>query len=402
METLRVRGMNLEKEKRDICLVDACIEGNILYAAGFEKNILLKYDVENQETKLMGVFKGFKFSESYHNNAIFKYEESLFCFSKNSYEVAEFNLEEKRFKYYYPTNNIQERDLVRSIIRIEDNIWMMRTIDNPLIMVFSMRKKRYIEHEIDMKISIENYIPLGFEKCVCIGREIWRCIPGRQELFILDTKNLKTRVFETGLSSPLLTIYTEENVIYILSASGQELISIDADTYGVSVYKTGYEGIVDWPFVGIVKVKNLFIFLPCFEQKILCYELKNDKLYMIKEIELPVNFKRVQGTEKSTLFLDWKKVHNTLYLLPFSGNSMVRLDLDTFAIALCPVNITRQDYLIWSLWIMPVQSEKEISLKEYLNTLTGEKVIAIKNTKEIKRLENFIWKFIKGGSGGAY
>lgn len=379
----------------DICLSDAYIEENILYAGGFEQNILLEYNMENQKAKFLGEFGGFKFSESYHIHAIYKYEKSLFCFSKNSYEVAEFNLEAKRFKYFYPANNIEEDSLVRSIIRIGDQIWMMQTMNASLIMVFLMKERRYIEHKIDMKGSIDNYIPLVFEKSVCIGTEIWRCIQGSSSLLVLDTKSLKTRVIETGLALSFLTLYREGDVIYILSMNGQELIVMNINTYDLFIYKTGYKGMADCPFAGIEKIKDYFLFFPCYEQHIFCYKLKSNELYMVKILKLPENFKRIHGTEKRDLFLNWTRVNDMIYLLPFSGNRMLRIDLSNFKILPYPVTISGQDYFIWLCWLKHIQNEREMKLKDFLNILTRERSMTIEDTNEIKCSGNFIWKYIK-------
>lgn len=44
----------MSEEIENICLADAWIEENRLYAARFEQNMLIEYDMETLETKFLG------------------------------------------------------------------------------------------------------------------------------------------------------------------------------------------------------------------------------------------------------------------------------------------------------------------------------------------------------------
>ena len=361
----------MTEEVENISLTDAYIEGTTIYAAGHEWNILLEFDIEHLELKRLGWFDGFLFPFSFQNLAIYKYQEKLFCFSKNSYEVAEFNLISRSFKYYHPKEDHCEADLLCSTCCVGDEIWMFREAFDPMVMVFSMRNGEYFQYPIDNRNrrKEDKYMRLSFESSINMGSQIWRCVPDSSDLIVLDTKKLENRVIRTDLGIPFLTMSSNDGFLYILSRDGRYVVMLDVDTNETVVYETGYTGTVDMPFSQGLKTETYFFLLPCFEQTIVCYEIKGRELHFLKSFILPEEFKKVHDAEHRTLFLGWKILDNHLFLLPFGGNGLLRIELDSLSISYYPVKISEQDYFAGIVRFCPMVREGQMDLEEYLKAI---------------------------------
>ncbi|MCI9488652.1 MAG: hypothetical protein HFG97_01290 [Dorea sp.] len=385
--------MSVAENVKNVCLADAYIEDNILYAGGFEQNILLRFNMQSLELKWIGWFNDFKLRTSFQIRDVFRFEDSLFFFSKNSYEIAEYNLKQNSFQYYYPEDNIEENELIHSVCRFEDKIWMFGKATDTYVMVFSMEKRIYISERIIIERVINKYVPFAFESSICIDGRIWRCIPGSSCLLILDVKKRHAQFLETNLQVFFQTMNYDKGIIYILTVDGKNIVAIDTSTYQIKMYQTGYAGKMKFPFFEAIKTEKYLIFLPRFEKEIFCYEIIGEEnLCLVNRLKLPKEFKKIHDVEHRTLFRGWKKINNGLYLLPFAGNGMLRLDLDSLEITCYPIKFFEKDYLIWSLQTRPIQSEKEISLKDYLigitnNLQNGDYQI----NNKIERQKNVIW-----------
>lgn len=388
--------MELSEEVENLCLADMHIEKQRMYAASFEQNMLIEYHMENHKVNLLGWFCGYEFSDSFYNNSIFKYRDSLFFFSMNSYEVAEFDLKSQQFRYYSPSNKEHEKNLVCSVCRVENEIWMFRKGGKTDSMVFSMEKKFFSQHKWKIKGNINQNMELPFESSVYIDSSIWRCIPGSSDLLVIDTKHSEAHVLNLDLGIPLLTMNYEDGYLYILSVDGQYLIELSVSSLAVAVYQTGYDGNSEYPFIDTIKIGDYFLFLPCYEQELFYYKLQGRKLCFVKKIKFPEPFKKIHDTEHRTMFMRWKKRNNTAYLFPFAGNGMIRIQLDTLSIQYLPVKLSKQDYLAWRLWMNPKQYEEKMELSEYLTAIRNElNEKGMNDGKEVKHYENKIWEMLR-------
>lgn len=388
--------MEIAEEVKNICLADGYIEDQRLYAASFEQNMLIEYNMENHKVKLLGRFCGFEFSDSFYNHAVFKYRDSLFFFSMNSYEVSEFELRFQQFRFYSPPNKENEKNLVCSVCRVENEIWIFRKGIKTDIIVFSMEKKVFSQYKLNIKGNINGHIELPFESSVYIDSFIWRCIPGSSDLLVIDTKQFEAFVLNLDLGISFRTINYEKGFLYILSMDGQYLIELNINSLAVNVYRTGYDGTTEYPFIDMIKFDQYFLFLPCYEREIFYYKLQGRELRFIKKLKLPKQLKKIHDIEHRTMFMRWKKRNNSAYLLPFAGNGMLQIDLDALNIRYMPVKLSRQDYLTWWLWMNPKQYEEKMKLSEYLIAVHNEiSTNGINNEMEVKQYENMVWEILK-------
>lgn len=369
-----MRKMKISKEVENICIADAYITDNILYAAGFEWNMLFKFDMKSMEVKKIGEFTKFKNPYSFQNRAIFKFEESLFFVSINSYEIAEYKLKRRRFYYFnIESHEVQkEKLLVKSVCRVNDEIWIFQEAVNRQVVVFSMKTRKYVQHEINIIGEINHYESLDWESCISIGTTIWRCVPGSSDLLLLDTKSLREQVINTKLPLSFLNINCNNGDLYILTADGRDYVSFNTSTFEVNIYDSKYVGIQKYPFWDVIKIDNILFSLPCFEKSIFCYEIRGRELQLIKCIQFPEEFQKVHDAEIRSLFYKWKRIGQKLYLLPFAGNGMICLDVYSFEIVFFPIKIPEKNYLSWVLKNCPMQYEKQMNLKDYLKGLEGD------------------------------
>ena len=133
--------MKIEDKIKNIAFADAYIEGDLLYAVGLEQNMMLEYNMKNSKTCLIGwLDENIVPRGGYGNsNAIFRYEESLFCFFMHFYGVSEFYLKQRKFKYYCPTNYSKEQ--ICAVCRVGNEVWMFPKGEDKLVVVFSMKTK---------------------------------------------------------------------------------------------------------------------------------------------------------------------------------------------------------------------------------------------------------------------
>lgn len=270
----------MTEECENVSLVESYMEGTTLYAAGFDRNILLKYDLDGRILVRLGWFDGFRFPVSYQNVGIYKFEDSLFCFSLNSYEVAEYDLRTQIFRYYCPEENDYKPETVCTVCRIGDEVWMFREVFDTAVMVFSMTKKAYHRNFVNFnkRDRVERYVRHVFENSAYIGTRVWRCVPGSSELMALDTEKLEACIVKTGLQFSFTTMNCEGKCLYIISEDGRNLVVFNTDNVKARVYGTGYDGAVNHPFAGAAEVNGRIFLFPSYEKEIFCYEKKGEEL----------------------------------------------------------------------------------------------------------------------------
>lgn len=384
--------MKITEEIENICLADAYINGDVLYAAGFEWNSLIEFNIQTHVLRRLGEFDGFKFQNSCQNNVIFEYEKSLFFISANSYEIAEFDLKQNHFRYYHPNDNITEYGLIHSVCRIKDEIWIFRKAVDKYIMNFSMKRREYTYYQIDIEGKIDNYTPLSIESSIYVDSQIWRCIPGSSDLLIFDLKKLKMQVIKTNLQMQFERMNYNDGFLYILTLDGKYLVSLNLSTYEIITYRTGYTGISKFAFFNVEKIGNYFFFIPCFENEIFYYKMEKNVLHLVQHIKFPKEFKKIHDIEHRTLFKGWKMKENRLYLFPFGGNGMLCMDLNSLDITYYPIKVSEEEYLGSILQINSVQNEKEWRLKDYLTGVVHSlKARNEKNSSKTKEHGSTIW-----------
>ncbi len=392
-----VRMMIISEGVENICIADACITDNILYAAGFEWNLLFKFDMRSMEVKKLGEFTKFKNPYSFQNRAIFKFKDSLFCVSINSYEIAEYNMKKREISYFDIEDNWANKGklLVKSVCRVDDEIWIFQEAINEFVVVFSMETRSYLQYKIKIEGIINRYNHLDWESSVCVGTLIWRCIPGSSDLLLLDTKSKRAQVINTKLPLSFFDINYDNGYLYIVTSDGKNYVAFNVATFKVDTYESDYVGIPEYPFIDAVRINDYLYSLPCFEECIFRYKIEGRKLRLIQRIQLPEEFKKVHDAENRSLFYKWKKIGHKLFLLPFSGNGMLCLDSYSLDITFYPIKISEKDYLSWVLKNSPMQNEGKMNLKDFLRGLIcGLDTETDDIHKGVNKGES-IWKFLQ-------
>lgn len=385
--------MRITEECANICFADACIEGNLLYAAGFQQNLLLEYNMDSLKLKVLGWIEESIFCAGFRNHAIFKYEESLFCFFVNSYVVAEFNLEQRRFKYYDP----EEDGAVSlcSTCRVGNDVWMFQAKEDMAVMVFSMESRQFKICRLNIEGEIEKHSPLSFESSICINRYIWRCIPGSSELLCIDTEKMNGYVRKLDVNIQFQSMTYDNKVLYILSMDGRYLVVFNPASDETMMYETGYDGLKELPFTEAVKNGNDILLLPCFEQEIFCYKIQRDELSFVRHLKMPERFKKLHDIEHRSLFLRWKKQGGKLLLFPFAGSGMLSVDWKSLDLDYYSIRIPEKSYLKRLLRTNSVCREGEAELKDILSDIVcGSKIDTFDMKSELKSQGRAIWDAI--------
>lgn len=388
--------MKITDETKNIAFADAYIEGDLLYAVGLEQNMMLEYNMKNSKSRLLRwldeniVPKG-----GYGNsNAIFRYGESLFCFFMHFYGVAEFNLKQRQFEYYCPANYPKEQ--ICAACRVGNEVWMFPKGEDKFVVVFSTKTKEYTRHKLDIEGKIDRHVALDSENSIYVDGRIWRCIPGSSDLLCIDTEKKSGYVLKLGLQMQFQTMVYDKGFFYILSIDGRHIVVFHVASGELNIYETGYSGIREFPFIEVIRNENYFLCLPCFEQKIVHYEIKGKELQSAKYLKMPNEFKKIHDIEHRSLFLKWKKEKDKLLLLPFGGNGLLSIDLNTLDISYQAIALPDKIFLERILQICPVYIESEIELKDYIEVAGyGSEMNPVGNDKNLNRKAQFIWNTVK-------
>ena len=379
----------MTEEVKNLEFMAAYLEGDTLYGAGMGLNILFQYDLKTKEFHRLGVFEGFKVSYAYKICKIFKYKESLYCFSIYSYEVVAYHLDKNVFTYYSPDRGMDKEVSIRCVCRTGNDVWMFQEAAANFITAFSMEQGCYFKYEIDT--SEIRSIFLYFDNY------IWRCLSGNDVLLAYDVKNIKLKVIKLNESISSYTISSAGERFLILGRDGKQIVVWDPDTSEKIVWETGYEGIEDRPFREIVCEGNQLFLIPCFEDQIFCYEFHADRLHFKGCIDYPREFKRLHNIGSQSMFVGYiRRNENEIYLFPFGGNGMLCLNPDNHETKFFPIQISEDDYVVSNIRSRMLLSDNQVRLECLMDYL----ILMIKNREKNRIGNNVIgskcWERING------
>lgn len=362
------------ENKIDIYFADAYMEDNLLFGSGLEQSIFFQYDMKEKKLKWWKAFDQFKSGVSFFTCAIFKYRETLYCFSNFSYEVVAYHLDNKIFTYFTPASSLEKIGVRRSISRVGNDVWMLQGGLGSSVVVFSMENGQYSNYILDMQSrqNIDTFRPVGQESSVSIDAQIWKCIPGSDALMVLDTKKLKSNIIKPGPRLPFFTMSYENGYFYILGMDGKHIVVWNQGMQEAVVWETGYRGTKNKPFREVIRIKNRLFLLPGFEQKICCYEIYDNQIQFICCLDYPAEFKRVRDMRRSMFLGKTLRNQNELYLFPFGGNGMLCLNTDSLKITYYPIQIYEKDYISSQIQLKALLYENQLNLGGLLDFLKSE------------------------------
>lgn len=365
-------------EVKNIKFMAAHIENDILYGAGIDRNILFQYDIKKKKLQRLGVFSKFKNPYSYKIGKIFKYKEKLFCFSINSYEVAEYHIEKKAFTYYCIEKDLKKDVSIKCICRVGNDVWMFQEVTAQFVVVFSMETKQYSKYIFDISVLIGYDFSFSIcqETSLYYDEKIWRCIPGHHMLVSYDVKTLQTEIIDLETTVSFYTISHVDGKIFILGRDGKQIVKWKPDTKELCVWDTGYKGIEDRPFREVICYGNRLFLLPCFENKIYCYDIQGEELHFLNRIDNPTKFKKLNYVGGQSMFINyaWGK-EKELYLFPFGGNGMLCLNTESLVMSFYPVQISEEDYIISNFVLNDLLFDREAKvgcLVEFIKLMTEQ------------------------------
>lgn len=364
----------IQEDMVNISFIAAHIEAPLLYGAGCDQNLLFCWNMETKEIENLGAFRGFGGFKGDNIGAVYRYGEQLFCFSKYSYEVAAWHLKEKTFTYYHPECWMEETVCIRSICRVGDDVWMMRKATDSSIAVFSMRNGKFASHtvttDLEQHFQISEITSYVYENSVTAGDWIWRCIPGTAALLGFDTKSLETEIVKFDIPDTFYTISGKDGWFHILGVCGKYVVAWNPNTREQMVWETGYEGISDRPFREVVRAGNRLFLLPCFEEKIFCYEIQENHICFIGKPEYPAEFARIHDPENRTLFLGNAFIDKELlYLFPIAGNGLLSLHTQSMQMSFFPMQVSKNEYIKSQTDAGNTIPEYRIKLQDYLGSI---------------------------------
>lgn len=364
----------MTEEVKNIEFMAAYMEGDIIYGAGIGINLLFRYNIRTRELNRLGVFDRFKDPYAFRMGKMFKYGDCLYCFSRCSYEVAAYHLKMGKFIYYSPDEEIDRSIDVRCVCRVGNDVWIFREAIASSVVIFSMESGKYFKHELDTSV-LQGYdfsFLVSAETSMYFDKHIWRCLVGNGVLLAYDVNNLKLDVIKLDVTVSSYTVSYSNAKVFILGRDGKRIVEWEPKTNRKIEWKTGYVGIEDRPFREIICKENQLFLIPCFEDKIYCYEIQKNKLCFKGHIAYPQEFSRLHNAGIQSLFLEYTfRNEDELYLFPFGGNGMICLNTDSLNTEFYPVQISGEDYIISSMTSKIPLSDSQLrveSLVDYVET----------------------------------
>lgn len=389
----------MTEEVKNIEFMAAYMEGDIIYGAGIELNLLFLFDIRTKKLSRLGVFDGFKNPNAFRVSKIFKYRESLYCFSCCSYEVAAYHLQKETFTYYSPDEKVDEEISIRCVCHIGNDVWIFREAVASSVWVFSMESGRYFKYEIDTSVlrGYDFSFLVASETCVYFDKHIWRCLPGNSLLLVYDVHSFELDVVKLEVPISSYTVSYANERILILGRDGKQIVVWEPNTNKTIVWETGYEGVEDRPFRGIVcRGKRLFL-VPCFEDKIYYYEIQEDELSYKGYIVYPKEFHRLHYIGSQSMFLEYTfRNKNELYLFSFGGNGMICLNTDSLEIEFYPVQISEEDYIVGNTTSKMLLSDNQVGVENLVDYMRSKITCQKKDRVRENLTGNKCWERLKG------
>lgn len=389
----------MTEEVKNIEFMAAYMEGDIIYGAGIEINLLFRYDIRTEKLSRLGVFDGFRKPYAFRMGKMFKYRECLYCFSRCSYEVAAYHLKKETFTYYSLDEEMDKEIAIRCVCRVGDDVWIFREATASSVVVFSMEYGMYFKHELDTSM-IQGYdysFIVSGETCVYFDKHIWRCLPGNDVLLAYDVYNFKLDVIKLDVPLSSYTVSYANERILILGRDGKQIVAWEPDTNKVIVWDTGYEGAKDRPFREIIcKDKRLFL-IPCFEDKIYFYEIQEKEFYFKGHIVYPKEFSRLHNIGYQSMFLEYMfRNEEELYLFPFGGNGMICLDTESLETEFYPMRISEEDYIAGNIASKTLLSDSRLGVESLVEYEKAKRPRQAEEGAKENSIGNICWERLRG------
>jgi WD40 repeat protein len=312
---------------------DGYIADDMLWFSNLNFNAFIKMNIKTGDTEMVSLFPGFDRDCRNLHCGVIQVGNRLFFTPYRSNTVHIWDMEKETFLPNMKITCEEDIKYVGTGVDRENMLWIVpENLAEPIVVIDAERgkladsisiKKVLLQEELsadfesglknvafyDNAVYIQGYKQNGLVKIRCADRKIeFYKFAGSYKPVSLDTFDGENFYFFNYPDNRLLKWN-------IRNGSVEEILP----KYQFANGRT--------PFWGVVKVSEIFLFLPCHSNSICTLDLRTRAM---KELQLPEGFRR---SSPFALIGHHKIYENKLYLFPRSGNELLVMDTKDFVIS---------------------------------------------------------------------
>lgn len=323
------------------------VENNHLYTVDIDTWEFLDWDLNTETCSILAELMPKEYKLCWIQKII-KYKNSFFFLQRNTKQIIEFNSITKEITRYGTEYSIYADDNLCycDALIVDEQLMMLPSHFSGEVSIFDLKRKEYVS-----TYRLDNMICSGSEP-VFDGRILtyyktsgttWFCLEKTNKIFCVDFLNLTSKVYSLDEQAFLDRIWGNEANIFC--ADLEKAIFYTYDKRNDSFIKITPNN------VGRNDVCR-FLYVTSQKRNYVVFTDKEDKLGVIKiggvesfSIELPDDINAI--FEMRNTFQKFSRnyilINNHFYALPFSGDSLIDVDLRNFDIKVHHLQVNGRD-----------------------------------------------------------
>lgn len=384
----------LENRVESTVWFHSCRDDKNIYAVEHSSNILMQIDKSTYQVKALCQLSNFKRKEQARTLYTCLYENRIYVFAIDENEVAEYDLETRKLRYFYPESRIRlSKAMV--IFRDGDTVLSFGGSGEEYVCMFSLKNQKYEYKKLIAKKGQVVAARANYEEPLClVEREVWRCVFDTNIVYSINIDTLEVKSYKLEGQTGFWSILYQNECFFILSVDGKTITCWDKEREITKVWETGYKGYKEIPYRELIPVRNGFLLPSARERRsILNVTLLENGQVERTELSIPKSFIDLIDVYKVRFqFLDYFIENNKLYFSPFCSNGMLEVDMQTFDVGYHSVQMEAQEYL-------DICYEAQKMLPEEVFGIDGLVRNIMKRTKSLHNNESAIgqkcWEIVK-------
>lgn len=169
------------------------------------------------------------------------------------------------------------------------------------------------------------------------GNKVYFCVDDAPYVFELCIPDMKCSAVVTSETEPLSHICKDGRIVFGVWKNGMGYSEIDVESR-ISKHHSLESG-VECAYVN--RINEKVIALSFARQKAYIYDKKNTNVSTIDFSDISKNVKSVRNSRKNVVYSKCIRNKNSLYVLPFSSNGIIKLDIENEEAELIPCALDR-------------------------------------------------------------
>lgn len=383
-----------ENRVKSVSCFHSCRDDKYIYAVEHDSNILMQIDKKTYKVSALCKLNNFRKKEQVGTLYICLFENRLYIFTIEENEVAEYDMETGKIRYFYPESR-HRFSKTTVIFRDRDTVWSFAGAGEMYACTFSLKDQRYDYKRLnadkgEMIPARANYV----EPLCLVGREVWRCVFDTNIVYSINIDTLEVKSYKLEGQTGFWSIHYQNGCFFILSADGKTITCWDKEKDITKVWKTGYAGDKEIPYRELIPIKNGFLLPAARERRsILKVTLLENGQSEQVELLIPEDFIDQKDVYlRRFQFLDYFIENNKLFFPPFCANGMLEVDMETFEVEYHLIQMGAEEYL-------DIRYEAQKMLPEEVFGIDGLVRNIMKHKKSLNNNESVIgqrcWEIVK-------